>query len=544
MPPSAKLIRFFAAYGWAAVWLAVILAALSTRPLLPVDETRYVAAAWEMWQRGDFLVPHLNGETYAHKPPLMFWAMHLGWNLFGVGDVWPRLVSPLAALAALLATRALAQALWPERRYIALYASWLLIGAFFWIVFSTVTMFDMWNAALTGLGVLGLIAAIKGKTVKGFALVGLAIGLGVLAKGPVIMLYILPVAVLAPWWSPPDTPVRWRTWYLGILGAVMGGAAIALAWALPAANAGGEAYAQAIFWGQTAGRVEDSFAHGRPLWWYLPLLPAMLLPWAVWPKLWRGRLSFPARTQWQLRLALSWFVPAFVAFSMISGKQPHYMIPLLPALALLAAHRLSSDPRIGNRGLLLPGGLLLIFGLAMTALNATLKFAPETTSSLRLPVWAQDISVLFGISVIALGAIVVLFRSQKTLPQVVILALTMPALVISIHLMIMTAAAPAYDLSRISNLIAAHHDRGQPVAFVGKYHGQFHFPGRLEVPLVVIEGSEIRDWSSRHPEGVIVMTYRGELTGPSGPVFSQPYRGRGLALWSHDAIAANRVMFK
>ncbi|MDP1533672.1 MAG: dolichyl-phosphate-mannose--protein mannosyltransferase, partial [Rubrivivax sp.] len=46
---------------------------LSTRPLSPIDETRYVGVAWEMWLRGDFLVPFKNGEPYSHKPPLLFW---------------------------------------------------------------------------------------------------------------------------------------------------------------------------------------------------------------------------------------------------------------------------------------------------------------------------------------------------------------------------------------------------------------------------------------------------------------------------------------
>ena len=56
--------------GLIAVWLVILLTALLTRPLLPVDETRYASVAWEMWSRGDFLVPYLNGEPYSHKPPL------------------------------------------------------------------------------------------------------------------------------------------------------------------------------------------------------------------------------------------------------------------------------------------------------------------------------------------------------------------------------------------------------------------------------------------------------------------------------------------
>ena len=65
----------------ALLWLAVVVAALFSRTLWPVDETRYASVAWEMWLRGDLLVPHLNGETYSHKPPLLFWLIQLGWSV-------------------------------------------------------------------------------------------------------------------------------------------------------------------------------------------------------------------------------------------------------------------------------------------------------------------------------------------------------------------------------------------------------------------------------------------------------------------------------
>ena len=61
------------------LWLAATLSGLLTRPLIPVDELRYAAVAWEMWARGDFLVPYLNGAPYSHKPPLFFWIIHAGW---------------------------------------------------------------------------------------------------------------------------------------------------------------------------------------------------------------------------------------------------------------------------------------------------------------------------------------------------------------------------------------------------------------------------------------------------------------------------------
>ena len=90
--------------------LALTAVALLTRPLTPIDETRYVSAAWEMWLRGDFLVPFKNGAPYSDKPPFMFWMFQAGWALFGVNDWWPRLVLPLFSAGGLLLTYSLAPA--------------------------------------------------------------------------------------------------------------------------------------------------------------------------------------------------------------------------------------------------------------------------------------------------------------------------------------------------------------------------------------------------------------------------------------------------
>ena len=53
-------------------FIAFCLAYILLRPLLPVDETRYLTVAWEMWTSGSYIVPHLNGEPFSHKPPLLF----------------------------------------------------------------------------------------------------------------------------------------------------------------------------------------------------------------------------------------------------------------------------------------------------------------------------------------------------------------------------------------------------------------------------------------------------------------------------------------
>jgi len=86
------------------LWAVLTALGLWARPLLPVDETRYLAVAWEMFRGGDYLVPHLNGIEYHHKPPLLFWVITLGWHVIGVSEVWGRLVAPLFSLGSLLLT--------------------------------------------------------------------------------------------------------------------------------------------------------------------------------------------------------------------------------------------------------------------------------------------------------------------------------------------------------------------------------------------------------------------------------------------------------
>ena len=72
---------------WRLPWLLLLLPVVIFLPALPIDETRYLAVAWEMHLHGNFLVPHLNGTPYSDKPPLLFWMINLGWLIAGL-HVW------------------------------------------------------------------------------------------------------------------------------------------------------------------------------------------------------------------------------------------------------------------------------------------------------------------------------------------------------------------------------------------------------------------------------------------------------------------------
>lgn len=310
-----------------SLWSLLVFIPLFSRTLIQIDETRYVSVAWDMWIHGNWLVPYLNGEVYHHKPPLLFWLINLTWAIFGVNDWSPRLISGCFSLASLWLLVYLARQLWPQDSEIAESAPFILLACLLWSLFSTVAMFDIMLAFFT---LLGMVAIIK----NSWFLLGIAIGLGVLTKGPVILLHLLPVAILASSWS---------RWYLGVIL----GAAIALAWAIPAAIYGGDEFRDAIFWGQTANRIVNSFAHQHPIWWYLPLLPIILFPWLFWKPVWQGLLQIPQHiSDYGVRFCLIWFLVVFVAFSLISGKQPHYLLPIIPAFALLTAYFIKNKDKI------------------------------------------------------------------------------------------------------------------------------------------------------------------------------------------------------
>ncbi|MHA1597712.1 MAG: ArnT family glycosyltransferase [Alphaproteobacteria bacterium] len=535
---------------WSAMWLAVMVAALTLRPFLPVDETRYLAVAWEMWQGGDWLVPHLNGETYSHKPPLLFWLMNAGWAVFGVNDWWPRLVAPLFGLASLGMTAGLARRLWPDDDAIAAAAPLIAFGSIFWALFTTLTMFDMMLTFCALLGMLGLVRARQDDNGTGFRLLALAIGIGALTKGPAILLTTLPVALLAPLWAsslPGDRWSRgWKRWYANTGWALIGGIAIGLAWAIPAAISGGEEYRDAIFWGQSAGRMVEGAPHGRPWWWLLAALPVLLLPWAIWPAIWRalgGLFGKAIGGDGGLRFCLAWLLPALLVFSAISGKQLHYLLPVFPAIALIAARLLTTKQPLDDdiwhrRGLLLPALMFFAMGLGLFGLGvADLVF--------DLPVWAGRLDTLWGLALATVAAVAYHFgRGIDLQARLVTLAGLSAVLVVTVHLAARPLLTETFDLKAISATLGDWQRQGVALAFRGKYHGQFQYLGRLQEPVAVVGlvRPDFRDWIAANPEGRVITVLKS-WPEDLQPLLQMPFRGRNIAVFDAATAAAHPGFF-
>ena len=519
-------------------------------PLLPVDETRYLAVAWEMWHRGDLLVPWLNGEPYSHKPPLLFWLIQGLWALFGISAPVARGLVFALALAALWATARLGQRLWPHRPGASVLALWLLAGSLFWHNFQVLIQFDLLLTLCALAGWAGIWRAALGET-RGWWWLGLALGLGILAKGPVIFLHLLPVAVLAPLWHP-EWPERTGCWYAGVTGAVIIGVSIALAWAMPAGMAGGEAYRQAIFWGQSAGRVVNSFAHRAPWWSYLWMLPLMWLPWLVWPGLWRrvraglrhsaGAGGRGAGRGWYsldsgLRFCLSVLLPALVLFSLVSGKQAKYLLPLMPLVALWLGRLLSGSGEARAVPRLRPAGAviwLVLVGGVLTALPWLHLLGPGVVPE-RLA-WIREVQPAWGPALLLWA--LALSRLQLPLPDA--LRVTALAGVVSsavLWLGVLSLARVPYDLRAPAARAAELEAQGVPLAWLGKYQGQLHFHGRLRQRIEPLaDRAALEFWLAAHPRGAVLATPRRRPAGLPRGVQYWPYRGRWLVLWPASVL--------
>ena len=306
---------------------------LGRRDLWNPDEARYAEVAWEMRDAGAWALPRLNGETYAEKPPLFFWAIRAA-ALFtgGVGETATRLPSALAALAATLLVFRLGWRLFGRR------AAWLAAAVFatsFKVLWQA--RFGQIDMLLTALVTLAMWWFVRGHDERrpGFyALFFVACGLATLAKGPAGLLPPLLAVVAFLVWSGEAEEIR----RLRIGRGLLLWALVVLAWLVPAAFAGGREYLEYIVLRQNLTRYADPWHHFKPWYYYLTVVPADFLPWSLLlPSAFvvGRRAEGPARQG--VQLAASWALVTLLFFSLSPAKRSVYVLTMYPAMALLVA---------------------------------------------------------------------------------------------------------------------------------------------------------------------------------------------------------------
>lgn len=519
--------------AWLWIWAGLTGVMLVVRPALPLDETRYLAVAWEMWWRESFAVPYLNGEYYDGKPPLFFWLMQLGWWAFGVNEWWPRLLAPVFGLGTLALVRALARRLWGNHAATEM-APLILLGSFYWALFSASTMFDMLLGFFAVWSVYAVIRGWQEGEARHFMVAGVALGCGILAKGPVVFLPALFTVLFAPWWGGGGGARRltWRAWYGGALGAGGVAALFALAWLVPMVLASDIEYLKDLTLHQTGGYVVASFSHRRPVWWYLPVLPLLLFPWTFWPRAWRACGALRG-TPWDpgVRLCIVWAVAVLIAFSLISGKQAHYLLLMFPAVALLLARLLPAVD--GGRD-----GSLLVPGLVPIAAGAMCIAAGRGMMPPGIAAWRDQmpayVPYVVGVGLIGIGLAVVAFHGRTLSTRITALAGASCATVLVLAWGAMRASWPAYDVRPAGIYLSQLEAQGAPLAIAASYHGQFNFYGRIKGRIETLVPSAVASWALAHPAGYVIAFHTAEqwpLRAEPAPAFQSLYRGGGMAIW-------------
>lgn len=510
---GVAMIVAFAAVAVAGVWL---------RPLLPIDETRYIDVARNMRLENSWFLPLKNFELYTDKPPLLFWLINLVWSVVGeVSGFAGRLVGPAFAVVTLWGTWALGRRLWGDAS--GAVAAIVLAGLSVFAAYGGATMFDTLLATATLGGLWALISALRGPGLHRGAWVGfgLALAFGVLAKGPVILFHLAPALLAAPFWADPANRPSLRQ--------IAKGAGLALAvalfvialWVVPAAITGGAEYRRMILWEQTAGRTVQSFAHARPFWWLLATLPLALFPWVWSPSLWRGL----ARLHWAdrgLRLLMVQAGAGLLLFSLISGKQVHYLVPEMPAFALIVARALMASGRATKPGgwSHLPVSVLLVafglvpLGLALAGDPKLAGMLQPLLSPVAFALWCGGLAVLVWLA-----------------PRIIGLALAGLGLVLGVAGLIgTTGLGPAYDSTPIAREMAAHEAQGLATVAT-RYNSEFGFEGRLTAPVEVLTPEDTPAWLSAHPGGLLVAECRDVPTLDRASAEVRFFYGHDWCLW-------------
>jgi 4-amino-4-deoxy-L-arabinose transferase-like glycosyltransferase len=323
--------------------------------LFEPDEGRYAQIPSEMLARGEWTVPYLQGEPYLDKPPLLYWLVMGSYAVLGVYDWAARLVPALAVHVTILLTYFLGRRRVGERAAfwgalgLGLAPGFLGMGRFLlhdglltlWV---TLAFFAVWEAlagaepeteAKANAPSLALRANEQQPVRWGWWLTGAAAaGLGILTKGPVILVLLAPPIWLHRRLTRARGVVGWRH-LLAFLGLAL---AVALPW-YAAVCVRMPDFARHFLWQHNLVRFLQPFDHKEPVWYYVPILLLGLLPASLLlPGFVRFLLAGDPQVSRRRTPALGSLLLAggwcFLFFSLSGSKLPTYVLPAFPPLAL------------------------------------------------------------------------------------------------------------------------------------------------------------------------------------------------------------------
>ena len=324
---------------------------LGRQAITDADEAYYAEASREMVESGDWLTPRFNDEHRWEKPVLYYWLTAATYLVTGPTELAARFWSALAGVGLALLAWGIARHV-TGRSDVAWLAGSIIATSFGYFAMARAALPDLPLTFCITLGLWATLRAVDAADTRAalrwWGLAGVGAGSGFLMKGPIAI--VVPGLVLAPiLWRERR---RLRLDARGIAIAALTAAVIGLPWYVAMWLEHGNAYLQSFFVADNFERfATERFNDARPFWFYVPVLLGGLMPWSVFLVAFTADALAGARrrtlrlsdTDWRLLL---WAVMPLVFFTLSVGKQPRYILPVLPPLAVFVARGIIE--RIGH----------------------------------------------------------------------------------------------------------------------------------------------------------------------------------------------------
>jgi 4-amino-4-deoxy-L-arabinose transferase-like glycosyltransferase len=311
--------------------------------LIGADEPRYAQVAREMLERHDWITPVLNGHPWLEKPPLYYWQAMLAYSLFGVSDWAARIPSAIDASLMVVAVYLFFRRF---RSGLEVDAALITASCAGVIGYARAASMDMALAAAFTVGMLSWWAWRESGKRIWLTLFYAVLALGMLAKGPVAPFLAGVVIVLYATAARDFRRVVRTLWLPGVLLFC----AISLPWYFAVQMRNPEFFRTFVLEHNLARFSSDLYHHREPFWYYVPVTALALLPWTVlvvaalvrpirsWWEQRQSPVSEEPRAEFQFSLfAGCWLIVPVVFFSVSQSKLPGYILPAVPAGALLLA---------------------------------------------------------------------------------------------------------------------------------------------------------------------------------------------------------------
>jgi 4-amino-4-deoxy-L-arabinose transferase-like glycosyltransferase len=371
--------------AWLFLFIAIAafyLWGLNSFPLVGPDEPRYAEVAREMLARHDLITPTLGGLPWFEKPALLYWMMMLSSRVLGVGEYAARLGPAFCGLLTAMFVYWLGSATQAAdagnlKNETASWSALVWLSSLGAIGFSRGATFDIvLTMTVTGALTFFFVSHIKtGRQSKPAARYWLWLGfylfagLSLLAKG--LIGFVIIFGVIGLYFA-----LR-REWpgkrlLVSLAWGIPFSLAVASLWYGPMISRHGWTFVnQFIIQHHFARFATNKYHHPGPFYFYLPVLIGLALPWPVVlgaslinARKWRWRADSPLD---RMRVfALAWLVLPIVFFSFSGSKLAGYILPVLPAVALLAGEHIDSfvRQRRGGNVLRITGVLLILIAAA------------------------------------------------------------------------------------------------------------------------------------------------------------------------------------